>query len=194
MTSRTRFLITAAFVCHLLLAPSIVTSQLLSTAGQAGAQPASSLPPPSAPSAVNTQEVTIRALQQEKDGPVFKLRGRAEIHYGTYVVYADAVDYNSDTGGVTADGHVVLDGGPNDEHVEATHGSYNVRAEAGRFEHVSGTAGLRLRGKRLVLTSPNPFAFTGKVVEKTGPDHYLVYDGTITTCELPRPKWEFNAH
>src|SRR5713226_2424400 len=194
MTSRTRFLITAAFVCHLLLAPSIVTSQLLSTAGQAGAQPASSLPPPSAPSAVNTQEVTIRALQQEKDGPVFKLRGRAEIHYGTYVLYADAVDYNSDTGGVTADGHVVLDGGPNDEHVEAAHGSYNVRAEAGRFEHVSGTAGLRLRGKRLVLTSPNPFAFTGKVVEKTGPDHYLVYDGTITTCELPRPKWEFNAH
>ena len=32
------------------------------------------------------------------------------------------------------------------------------------------------------------------MVEKTGPDHYLVYDGTITTCELPRPKWEFNAH
>ncbi len=46
----------------------------------------------------------------------------------------------------------------------------------------------------MILTSPNPFAFTGKVVEKTGPDHYVVYDGTITTCELPRPKWEFNAH
>jgi LPS-assembly protein len=53
---------------------------------------------------------------------------------------------------------------------------------------------MRLRGKRLVLTSPNPFAFTGKLVEKRGPDHYVVYDGTITTCELPRPKWEFNAH
>src|ERR1700730_5429840 len=100
------------------------------------------------------QDVTIRALQQEKDGPVFKLRGQAEIHYGTYILYADAVDYNSDTGDETADRHVVLDGGPNDEHVEATHGSYNVRAEAGRFENVTGTAGLRLRGKRLVLTSP----------------------------------------
>ena len=32
------------------------------------------------------------------------------------------------------------------------------------------------------------------MVEKTGPDHYRVYDGTITTCELPHPKWEFNAH
>ena len=154
--------------------------------------PSASLP--SAPSAVNAQDVTIRALQQEKDGPVFKLRGQAEIHYGTYILYADAVDYNSDTGDATADGHVVLDGGPNDEHVEATHGTYNVRTEAGRFEHVKGTSGLRLRGKRMILTSPNPVAFTGAVVEKTGPDHYLVYDGTITTCELPRPKWEFNAH
>jgi LPS-assembly protein len=30
-------------------------------------------------------------------------------------------------------------------------------------------------------------------VEKTSPDHYLVYDGTITTCELPHPKWQFQA-
>ncbi len=191
MTSRTRFLITAAFVCHLLLALSIVTSQLLFTE-QASAQTKKDLP--SAPSAVNTQDVTIRALQQEKEGSIFKLRGQAEIHYDTYILYADSVDYNSDTGDSTADGHVVLDGGPNDEHVEATHATYNIRAESGRFEHVNGTTGMRLRGKRMILTSPNPFAFTGKVVVKTGPDHYLVYDGTITTCELPRPKWEFNAH
>jgi LPS-assembly protein len=186
MTSRTRFLITAALVCHLLLAPSIVTSQLLFASGQPGEQPA--------PSSVREQDVTISALQQEKEGAVYKLRGQAEIHYGTYILHADSVDYNSDTGEATADGHVVLDGGPNDEHVEATHATYNVRAESGRFEHVVGTTGMQLRGKRMILTTENPFAFTGRVVEKTGPDHYLVYDGTITTCELPRPKWEFNAH
>jgi len=190
MTSRTRFLITAALVCHLLLAPSVVTSQLLFASGQAGAQ--SSLP--SAPSTVREQDVTIRALQQEKDGVVYKLRGQVEIYYGTYILYADAVDYNSDTGESIADGHVVLDGGPNDEHVEATHATYNIRAESGHFEHVVGTTGMQLRGKRMVLTTENPFTFTGGVVEKTGPDHYVVYDGTITTCELPRPKWEFNAH
>ena len=89
---------------------------------------------------------------------------------------------------------MVLDGGPNDEHVEATHATYNIRAESGRFEHVVGTTGMQLRGKRMILTTANPFAFTGGVVEKTGPDHYVVYDGTITTCELPHPKWEFNAH
>jgi LPS-assembly protein len=190
MTSRTRFLITAALVCHLLLASSVVTSQLLFASSQSGAQ--SSLP--SAPSAVREEDVTIRALQQEKDGVVYKLRGQAEIHYGTYILYADSVDYNSETGDSVADGHVVLNGGPNDEHVEATHATYNIRAESGRFEHVVGTTGMQMRGKRLILTTENPFAFTGGVVEKTGPDHYVVYDGTITTCELPRPKWEFNAH
>ncbi len=190
MTSRTRFLITAALVCHLLLTPSIVTSQLLFASGHPGEQPSL----PAAPSSVREQDVTISALQQEKDGVVYKLRGQAEIHYGTYILRADSVDYNSETGEATADGHVVLDGGPNDEHVEATHATYNVRSESGRFQHVVGTTGMKLRGKRMILTTENPFAFTGGVVEKTGPEHYVVYDGTITTCELPRPKWEFNAH
>jgi LPS-assembly protein len=190
MNSRTRFLITAAFVCHLLVAPTLVTSQLLSSASQSGTPQIL----PSAPSALKDEDVTIRALEQEKDGSVFKLRGQAEIHYATYILYADEVTYDSQTGDATADGHVVLDGGPNDEHIEASHGTYNIRAETGKFENVNGTTGMRMRGKHLTLTSTNPFAFTGKVVEKTAPDHYVVYDGTITTCELPRPKWEFNAH
>jgi len=139
---------------------------------------------------VREQDITIRALQQEKDGVVYKLRGQAEIHYGTYTLYADSVDYNSDTGESIADGHVVLDGGFNDEHVEATHATYNVRSESGRFQHVSGLRDAVARETNDPDTE-NPFAFTGRVVEKTGPDHYVVYDGTITTCELPRPKWEF---
>ena len=136
----------------------------------------------------------MRAQEQEKDGAVFKLRGQAEVHYRTYILYADEVTYNSQTGDATADGHAVLDGGPNDEHIEATHGIYNIRAESGTFENVVGTIGMRVRAKRLILTSSNPFAFTGKKVVKTGPDHYVVYDGTVTSCELPHPKWEFKAH
>lgn len=94
MTARTRFLITAAFVCHLLLAPSLVTSQLLSPAGQ----PVESAAVPVAQSTLKEEDVTIRALEQEKQGSLFKLRGHAEIRYGTYILYADQVDYNSDTG------------------------------------------------------------------------------------------------
>ena len=50
-----------------------------------------------------------------------------------------------------------------------------------------------MRNSRYMLTTTNPFAFTGKIVEKHGPDHYLVRQGTVTTCQLPRPKWLFDA-
>ncbi|HZQ67015.1 MAG TPA: LPS assembly protein LptD [Terriglobales bacterium] len=184
MNSRTRFLITVALVCHLLLAPSLVTSQLLSGNSQQF---------PDAPSSVSGDEVTIRAISQERVGPVFKLHGQGEIHYRTYILYADEVTYDSSTGDATADGHVVLDGGPSDEHIEASHAAYNIRKETGHFENVTGTVGIKVRGPRTTLTSSNPFVFTGKVVDKTAPDRYLVIDGTVTTCELPRPKWVFNA-
>jgi len=195
MTARTRFLITAALVCHLLVAPGLVTSQLLSPAGASGtAHNLPAAPSSASQNSLNQQDVTIRALQQEKQGTIYKLRGEAEIHYGTYILYADSVDYDSDTGEAIADGNVVLDGGPNDDHIQAAHARYNIRTETGHFDIVHGTSGMRLHGARLVLTSPNPFAFSGKVVEKTSPDHYIVYDGMITTCELPHPKWQFNTH
>jgi len=140
------------------------------------------------------EEVRIQAIEQEKDGPIYKLRGHVEIRYGSYSLYADEVTYNSDTGEASVEGHTVLDGGPNDEHIEASHGSYNLRSESGAFYDVIGTIGVQVRGGQRLLTSSSPFAFTGKLVEKTGRDHFIVHDGSVTTCELPRPKWTFNAH
>jgi LPS-assembly protein len=192
MSSRTRFLITATFVCHLILAVSLVTSQLLSPFAAAQAMPNTALPN-TAP-ARHEEDVTITALQQEKQGSIYQLHGNAVIRYGVYTLHADEVLYNSDTGDSKEEGHVVLDGGPNDEHITASRGTYNLRSEVGRFEHASGSVGIRLRGRRPMLTSPNPFVFTGAVVEKNGPDHYKVYDGLVTTCDLPRPKWDFYAH
>jgi len=194
MISRTRFLITAALICHLLLAPRLVTSQLLSapnrdrTSNQTPSAPA--LPAP----VQREEEVRIQATEQEKDGPVYKLRGHVDIRYGSYSLYADEITYNSDTGEATGEGHMVLEGGPTDEHIEASHGTYNLRAQSGKFYDVIGTIGVQAKNGRTVLTSSSPFAFAGKTVEKTGPDHFVVVDGSVTTCELPHPKWTFNAH
>jgi LPS-assembly protein len=194
---RSRIFITTALVCHLLLASGIVTSQTLPpaaapvTAGESG--PATASSSAATPANETEEEVTIRAVQQEKEGTVYHLRGNVEIDYRTYVLKADQITYKSDTGDSELEGHVVLDGGPYDEHVEASHGSYNIRTQAGIFYSVIGTVGFRMRNSRYVLTSPNPFAFTGKIVEKEGPEHYLVRQGTVTTCELPHPKWRFDA-
>ena len=204
MTLRTRFLITALFLCHLLPATGLVTSELRSpqdqdldaSSQQEPKQNADSNPstPCAAQAAEQAQDsATICADQQEKIGDVYKLHGNAEIHYQSYVLRADELTYNSDTGEASATGHFTIDGGPNDDHIRASHGTYNVTAETGRFYDVTATTGLRFSGSRAILTSTAPFAFSGKVVEKTSPDHYVVYNGSITTCELPHPKWKFQA-
>jgi LPS-assembly protein len=202
MTLRTRFLITALFLCHQLLASALVTSQLpsensqhsASRASQKEHSAASSAPCAKQAATQDSDSSTICADRQEKDGDVYKLHGNGEIRYRTYVLRADDLTYNSDSGEATASGHLTLDGGPNDDHLKASHGTYNLVSESGRFYDVSATTGLRFQGGRAILTSTAPFAFSGKIVEKTSPDHYLVYDGAITTCELPRPKWQFAAH
>ncbi|MGH9500839.1 MAG: LPS-assembly protein LptD [Terriglobales bacterium] len=186
MSSRTRFLITATFVCHLLLVPPLVTSQL-----RAPSPATDDLP--NTPSSLHDEDVTITALRQEKQGAIYELHGNAAIHYGTYILRADEVSYNSATGDSKAEGHVVLEGGPNDEEIQASRANYNLRSESGRFENVTGSIGVHLRGRQVMLTSANPFVFTGRVVEKTGPDHYKVYDGVVTTCAMPRPRWDFRA-
>ncbi|HKU26859.1 MAG TPA: LPS assembly protein LptD [Candidatus Sulfotelmatobacter sp.] len=144
--------------------------------------------------AQDPDSATVCALTQEKIGDLYKLHGDAEIHYRNYILRADEVTYNSDTGEATVNGHFRLDGGPNDDHIQASHGTYNLTSETGRFYDVTATTGMQLRNNRVILTSTAPFAFSGKLVEKTSSDHYLVYDGSITTCELPHPKWKFEAH
>jgi len=200
MITRSRIFITTAWVCHLLLAPGIVTSQTpppaaaTVSAPESAAATAPDLPTaPAAPAGQTEEPVTMRAVQQEKDGSVYHLRGAAEIDYRTYILHADQITYNADTGDSELEGHVVLDGGPYDEHIVASHGTYNIRTQIGTFYSAIGTVGFRMRYSRYVLTTSNPFAFAGKIVEKHGPNHYLVRYGTVTTCELPRPKWLFSG-
>jgi LPS-assembly protein len=204
MTLRNRFLITAAALCHLLLVPPLVTSQLppANSGATAGTRAPAEKPAPApttpcalAAAAQKEKEDahTICAIQQEEEGSVYKLHGAVEIYYGSYVLRADEATFNSDTKEATATGHFALNGGPNDDHIRATHGTYNLALETGRFYDVTGTTGLRFHGNQVILTSTAPFAFTGKIVDKTSPESYLVYDGTITTCELPHPMWQFEA-
>lgn len=181
-----RLVITTTLLCHLLLAPQLVTSQL-----RPAANPAQT--PPNAPSSKTGVPVTIEAIEQEKDGPVYKLRGKVKVDYRTYTIHADRATYDSDTGEVEAEGNLLLEGGPSNEHIEASRGRYDLQNETGRFEDAKGSVGFKLKSRRTVFTTTNPFFFTGHVIEKLGPDHYMVTDGTVTTCEMPRPKWEFAA-
>src|SRR5271157_2294334 len=85
MITRSRIFITAALVCHLLLAHGIVTSQTLppaaATVSAPAMAPSAASAPATGPAGQTEEEVTIRALEQEKDGSIYHLRGEVEILY-----------------------------------------------------------------------------------------------------------------
>jgi LPS-assembly protein len=204
MTVRKQLIIMAAALCHLFAAAPLVTSQLLPSATVTATaddrqdqepQPAApTLVPPAVTNlSAQGEPITIKAKEQEKAGDVYTLRGDVEIDYRGMVLRGDQISYNAQTGDVTATGHLVLDGGPHDEHIESSHGTYNVRSQTGQFYDVVGTTGVRFRSGKATLTSSNPFAFSGVMVEKVSEDRYVIHHGSVTSCEMPKPKWSFNA-
>jgi len=130
-----------------------------------------------------------------KDGNLYTLDGNVVIYYRNYIVHADRATYNDGTGEIVAQGHLMIDGGPDDEHFEADHGTINVNADTGDFFDVVGTLGVeRTPRGRMVFTAPNPFALTGREVLQMGQGHYRVIHGTMTSCRLPRPDWQILSH
>src|SRR5271169_6224124 len=166
----------------------VVQQQMRSAAEQESGNPR-----PPANVVLNRDEVLIRADEQEKSQDIYKVRGNVEIRFRNNVIHTDQATYDSSTGIVTATGHVVFDGGTHNEHLVATHATYDVSRDSGTFYDVTGSSGVRVKNKMMFLTSSTPFFFTGKVVDKLGPDSYRVHHGYITSCQLPKPKWEFNS-
>ncbi len=182
MTLRTLRIITLTFVSHLLIAPLAFTSQLPALFSIDGA---------AAPQ--RSQEVTIKARQQEKQGDLYKAEGDVEISFQNYILRAEHGTYNAATGEVVASGRVVFEGGPHDAYITASHASYNVRSETGTFYDVAGTFGAVARGQTVVLTTSNPFVIAGREVQKVGRDRYIVLHGSITSCAEQSPTWTFNS-
>jgi LPS-assembly protein len=139
------------------------------------------------------QPVIIDARECEQAGKVYTLRGDVQIQFANYIFHGDLVTYDSATGDVAAKGHVSLDGGRRDIHISGSEGTYNLHSQTGKFYDVRGSTGARFKGRSVTLTSSSPLSFSGKLVEQTGPDEYVLHHGSVTSCELPRPKWTFTA-
>ena len=153
--------------------------------------------------------------KESSDGHLYVADCHVVITYRDRVLQADHIEYNSDTGDVDMTGHVVVTIGETSERVEASHGTINIKTQTGRFFDVVGSVGSTRRvreqgaGNKELGTATsavaaktaaterynngNPFLFTGRMVVKTGPRQYAVYDGTITSCQLPNPDWLLSA-
>jgi LPS-assembly protein len=149
-------------------------------------------PPPGIPVKI-VADTQMR--QETKNGNLYTLDGNVVIDYRDYIIHADHAVYNDATGEVDARGHMMIDGGADDEHFLASHGTMNVQRNTGDFFDVVGTLGVeRVPRGRMVFTAPNPFALTGREVLQLGKGHYRVIHGTMTSCRLPKPDWRILSH
>ncbi len=148
---------------------------------------AHALPPPPA----ELQPILESDTQTYRDH-LYTLAGKVVVTYGTRRVQADRITYNSESGEIDAEGHLVLTDARNSEHIVASSGTYNLKTGNGRFTDVSGSVGVKPATggtRRTVYTTSNPFLFTGSLLVKSGPQSYDIYDGTVTSCQLPHPDW-----
>jgi LPS-assembly protein len=146
----------------------------------------------------NGVSMHIEADRCSKTGNVYVLDGHAVVIDGDRTLRADHIEYDKDSGDATLTGHLLLTGGENYERIQASHGTINIRAQVGRFYNVTGSVGLRQRpvaggNGNKVYSNGNPFLFSGRVVEKSGPKQYEIYDGAMTSCQLMDPDWLFSA-
>jgi LPS-assembly protein len=170
-------------------------------------------------STINNSPVGITADQQRKVGDLYYLDGNAVITYHDYVLSADHITYNSDTDLATAEGHLRLIGGIDDEDFTASHGSVNLDSNTGTLYDVSGSIGLTRAARTFDPTAydpfrnnlitdnftgvepsdvfpaaTNPILITGRVVHKLAPYSYQIEDGSMTSCMLPRPNWRISGN
>jgi LPS-assembly protein len=176
--------------CHSVITAPPATAK--AKPNPSAAAPAQGVRKPRPPVSVENP-VIIDAQECEQAGKVYTLRGDAEIQFAGYDFRGDLVTYDSATGDVSAKGHISLDGGPRDIHISGSEGTYNLHSQTGKFYDVRGSTGARFKGRSVTLTSSSPISFAGKMVEQTGPEEYVLHHGSVTSCELPHPKWTFNA-
>jgi LPS-assembly protein len=130
----------------------------------------------------------VSARVEEKDGSEYHLRGDAEIETAEWVLRADRIDYNDETGDASAAGSVEFESFANGEKLYASSAEYNTHSETGKFYDVRGSSPAKIDARPGLLTTSNPFYFAGRWAEKLE-DRYVLHDGFITDCAMPSPWW-----
>ena len=144
------------------------------------------------PGAPDAEHVHIEAVTQEVVGSVRHLRGSVRIETINMQLKADEVDYDADTGDAEARGHVHFEHFVRGEKLDCERAEYNINLESGKFYDVSGSANTRVQARKGLLTTKNPFYFQGKWAERLN-DRYILHDGFLTDCTLPRAWWRLKG-
>jgi len=137
-------------------------------------------------------EVRVVATTEEADGSLRHLRGHVVIETSDMKLTADEVDYDDESGDSDFRGHVTFENFDDGDKLQCDHGKYNLNDQTGIFWDVSGTSPTKIIARPGLLTTSNPFYFEGKWAERKE-DRYIVHDGFITDCKVPKPWWRLTG-
>jgi LPS-assembly protein len=144
------------------------------------------------PNAPGPDDVLVDAKDQESEGSLVHLRGHVILETIDMKLTADEVDYDQESHEAEARGHVIFDNYLDGQKLLCDHGKYNVDTKTGIFYDASGTSPAKIVARPGILTSSNPFYFEGKWAERQE-DRYILHDGFVTDCKVPRPWWRMTA-
>jgi LPS-assembly protein len=108
-------------------------------------------------------------------------------------LFADEVKYFDELDLVKARGSVTFIDGA--QRITAERLEFNMKTRLGTFYNAQGT--LVVTGKQdtksLFGTAEADAYFHGEEIRKTGPDTYVLTNGSFTTCVQPTPRWQVSA-
>jgi len=104
------------------------------------------------------------------------LTGDVHVKYQDMDIYAQRAEIDLTTKPVTAEGDVIVDQGP--RRMTGQTLTWDLDTKTGRLDNATGQV------------APD-YYFTGREIEKTGPDTYEVTDGVFTSCTQETPDWSF---
>ncbi|HTS64126.1 MAG TPA: LPS assembly protein LptD [Candidatus Acidoferrales bacterium] len=156
---------------------------------------------PEIPPAVPMHSLSIgdwnaQFYEQTVDHSIIRLVGRpglpAELEDDHLLFRADEMDYDQDTGDITAKGHVFYHNFDRNVRIWCSRLEYNTDDEKGKFYDVTGESHPHIIAKPGVLTTNNPFHFEGRWAERIG-EKYVLHQGFITNCKMPKPWWRLRG-
>ncbi|MDP3000518.1 MAG: LPS assembly protein LptD [Bryobacterales bacterium] len=112
----------------------------------------------------------------------------ARVETTEMVLQADEIDYNEETGYAEARGSVLFQHLAGGEEIRADRVEYNLAEDTAKYYNLRGVAPAKIQPRAGVLASGNPFSFEGRWAERIR-NRYILHDGFITNCKLPRPTW-----
>lgn len=135
--------------------------------------------------------VEIQSKTPRLEGKTYIHEGDVEVRYQQLVMRSDRLEYNIESGQITATGNVRFD--YESQHLEAEEARYNIRTGRGVFRRVRGTFRVQRAPNPSVLISDNPIQFEAREVERADERTYHIRGAVFTVCPPDRPVWKFHA-